>query len=224
MARNRVQRGLYLVWRMMLAYPNSFCGAIVTGARGIGKSSFVLNAVWELFRELGYNETEAWNKTLEHCKFTITDVIEFIEENVISAEKAHVLIWDDAGVHASTMEWWTNRDALKRLKGVLDTIRTGVCSLLITTPTEGSLTKILRDYDDYIVQIGYVANPSTEGSKYRLAKGYLKRTLPSGKVMIYPKFKNKFNVMLPDWVFEKYMVMRNKVLEEQITTVKKMVK
>jgi len=109
------------------------------------------------------------------------------------------------------MEWWENRSALKRLKAVLDTIRTGVCGLIITTPNEGDLTKILRNYDDFIVQIGY-----TDQGQYRVAKGYLKRTLPSGSMRIYPKFKNRFPIMIPDWVWNDYMKMRHDVLLEQL--------
>jgi len=219
MSRHRTQRGLYLSHKMYNAYPNSFCGAIISGTRGIGKSSFALNAVWELYRLLGYDEDEAWNKTLEVCKFTMDDVIDFIEKSSLSDQKEHVLLWDDAGVYASTMEWWANRDTLRRLKGVLDTIRTGVCSLILTTPQETDLTKVVRNYDDYIIQIRY-----TEGGNYRMAKGYLKRTLPSGKVMIYPKFKNKFLVMLPDSVFDKYMAMRKNILEQQIQKIKQSLK
>jgi hypothetical protein len=118
------------------------------------------------------------------------------------------------------MEWWTNRDNLKRLKSILDTIRTGVCSLLVTVPNESSLTKILRDYDDYLVQIKY----HSDGGRYRLAKGYLKRTLPDGKLRIYPKFSNKFYVMLPDWVFKLYMEKREAVLVEQLEAAKKLIK
>jgi len=227
MPRKREERGLYLTKKMLQAYPNGFCGATITGPRGIGKSSFALNVVWELFRQivnpdtdLFYTETEAWNITLEHCKFTMNNVIDFIEENINSENKAHCLLWDDVGVHASTMEWWTNRVALKRLKSVTDTIRTGVCSLILTTPSESDLTKFLRNYDDFIVQIGY----SSDGGNYRVAKGYLKRTLPSGTVRVYPKFKNRFYVMLPQWVFDKYMAMRNAVLVEQLQAIKKIIK
>jgi len=223
MARHRTERGLYLTMKMSQAYPHGFCGAIITGSRGVGKSSFALNAVWELFRELEnpetgmfYTEDEAWEETLKHCKFTMDETLDFIERNIDSKNKAHCLIWDDAGTHASTLEWWENRSALKRLKSITDTIRTGVCSLILTTPSESDLTKFLRNYDDYIVQIGY----HSDGGKYRVAKGYLKRTLPSGGLRIYPKFKNRFYVYLPDWVFEKYMKRRNAVLMEQTKQLK----
>jgi hypothetical protein len=212
MSAPRKYRGLYLTRKILQVYPNGFCGAIVSGARGIGKSSFALNVGWEVFRNLGYSEKEAWNKTLEVVKFTIEDVIDFIEQNIMADEKAHLLIWDDAGVYASTLEWWGNKNVLRQLKGVLDTIRTGVCSMIITTPSETDLTKILRNYDDYIVQIRY----SDDSGSYRIAKGYLRRTLPSGKRVNYTKFKNKFYVMLPDDVFKRYMVMREAVLTSQI--------
>ena len=209
-------RGLYLTKKMLQAYPNGFCGATITGSRGIGKTSLALNAVWEMFREIGLSEDDAWDATLKVLKFTMEEVVDYIQYYARSEEQARCLVWDDAGVHASTMEWWTNRDSLKRLKGVLDTIRTGVSNLIITTPNENALTKIVRGYDDYIIQIGY----SDRGGEYRIAKGYIKRTLPSGSIRIYPKFKNEFRVLLPDWVFNKYMKRRNQVLIEQIGAVK----
>jgi hypothetical protein len=217
MPKKRVERGLYLSNKMFHSYPNGFCGAIITGPRGIGKSSFALNAAWEMYRLTGeYDEEEAWDKVLEVCKFTMDEVLEYLEYYAKSNEKARCLIWDDCGVHASTMEWWENRSTLKRLKSVTDTIRTGVCSLIITTPNESDLTKFLRNYDDYIVQIGY----HSDGGIYRMAKGYLKRTLPGGQLRIYPKFKNKFYVMIPDSVFNRYMVRRNQVLIDEIDNLK----
>ena len=226
MSRIKEPRGLYLSKRMATAYPNGFCGAIITGQRGIGKSVFALNTVWELYYNIYLEimqpaeaEQKAWEKALNLCKFTMTEVLDFIEYYANSNQQARCLIWDDAGTHASTMEWWANRESLKRLKAVLDTIRTGVSSLIITTPNESDLTKILRNYDDYIVQIGY-----TDQGQYRIAKGYLKRTLPSGTIRIYPKFKNRFPVYLPDWVYDCYKDMRNKVLIEQIIGAKELIK
>ena len=220
MRRPRTERGLYLTKKVISAYPNGFCGAIITGPRGIGKSVFALNVIWEMYRELGYDEDQSWIKTLDVCKFTMKDVIDYIEYYAESKDKARCLLWDDAGVHASTMEWWTNRDNLKRLKSILDTIRTGVCSLLITVPNESSLTKILRDYDDYLVQIKH----HPDGGIYRTAKGYLKRTTPIGQLRTYPKFNNKFYIFLPDWVFKLYMEKREAVLVEQIKAAKKLIK
>jgi len=218
MSRNRTERGLYISKKMYHSYPNSFCGAIVTGPRGIGKTSFALNAAWEMYMLTGeYSEEEAWDKVLEICKFTMDEVLDYLEYYAKSNEKARCLIWDDCGVHASTMEWWENRSTLKRLKAVTDTIRTGVSSLLITTPSESDLTKFLRNYDDYIIQIGF----SKDGGKYRIANGYLKRTLPSGQLRIYTKFKNRFYVFIPDNIFKRYMYRRNQVLVDEIENLKR---
>lgn len=217
MARKRLYRGMFLTEKIITAYPRNFCGAIITGPRGIGKSSYALNVAWEVYTNIGYNEEEAWNKTLSVCKFTMKDVIDFIEKNAKSEDKERMLIWDDTGVYASTMEWWSNRTLLKQLKSVTDTIRTGVCSLIMTTPSESGLTKFLRDYDDYIVQISY----HESGGNYRNAKGYLKRTLPSGNLRIYSKFRNKFYVMIPDWIWEKYIAERERVHNLQLQEIKK---
>jgi len=212
MVRRRTERGMYLTQKILVAYPNGFCGAIITGPRGIGKSCYALNVAWEVFRNLGYDDDASWNMALDCCKFTIEEVVEFIKNNIISPDKAHLLIWDDAGTYAGTTKWWTDRHALDKLKGVTDTIRTGVCSLLITTPSESDLTKFLRNYDDYMIQIRY----HTDGGKYRMAKGYIKRTLPSGKRVVYSKFKNRFYLYLPDWVYTKYKKMRDDVLIKQL--------
>ena len=120
MARQRTERGLYLVKKILDAYPNGFCGAIITGPRGIGKSCYALNVAWEVFRNLGYDENTSWDMALNCCKFTIEEVIDFIKQNVISPSKSHLLIWDDAGTYAGTTKWWTDRHALEKLLNIQD--------------------------------------------------------------------------------------------------------
>ena len=135
--RPKIYKGMFLTDKIMRAYPNGFCGAIVTGQIGIGKSSLALNIGWEVFVNLGFEPSEdAWNEVLKVTKFRMEDVISFIKSYVNTGDKAHLLIWDDAGVYASTMEWWVNRDLLKQLKSVTDTIRSGVTGIIITTPSE----------------------------------------------------------------------------------------
>ena len=216
MGRHKKIRGLYLSHRIFQSYPYKFVGALIYGQRGIGKTSLALNVAWEVFRMAGHDEKESWDLALNSCKFTMDDVLETIEGHARAKDKARILIWDDVGVHASNMEWWDNRDLLKRLKAVTDMIRTGVCGLILTTPSQGGILKFLREYDDYIVDIGYC-----EESRYRLAKGYIRRTLPSGTLRIYPKFKNKYRVMLPDWVFEKYNESRLDIFLSELDRLKK---
>ena len=116
MPRPKLIRGLYLTDKVLAAYPHSFCGAIITGPRGIGKSSYALNVAWEVYRNLKYDENTSWNMALDCCKFTIEEVVQFIQINVRSPDKVHLLIWDDAGTYAGTTKWWTDRNALDKLK------------------------------------------------------------------------------------------------------------
>lgn len=166
---------------------------------------------------VNYTEDEAWRMALDSVVFTISDVIEAISKASKSKVPLRALIWDDAGTYCSTMAWWSNRNQLERLKGVLDTVRSGCSGLLLTTPSETDLSKILRNYDDFIIQIRYCE----VGGNYRIAKGYLKRTLPSGTRRIYSKFANRFVVRLPDHIFKEYMEHRHQVFQDQVDDLKK---
>ena len=90
------------------------------------------------------------------------------------------------------------------LQSLMDTIRGSINGMLMTTPNQGQLLKFLRRYDNYVIQIMY----GEGGGWYRLAKGYIKYTLPSGKQLVYPKFWDKFSCYLPKRVYEKYMEKR----------------
>ena len=223
MGRVKEVRGLYLAKKIRSSYPYGFTGAIVTGERGIGKSSFALNIAWEVFRELidpdtneYYTEDVSWRKALDSVVFTISDVIDAISAAAKRKDPLRILCWDDCGVYANTMSWWRERTLLDKLKAVLDTVRSGCTGLVLTTPSENDLSKVVRNYDDYIVQIRY----SDDGGGYRVAKGYLKRTLPSGSKRIYLKFRNRFVVTLPDWVFSEYMEHRDRVFQDQLEYLK----
>jgi len=80
-------------------------------------------------------------------------------------------------------------------------------NLIMTSPSIAGILGILKTYDDYYI----VINQSPDSGDYRLAKGYQWNTSPGGQKRIYKKFRDNFNCMLPDWVYELYMKRRKQI-------------
>lgn len=195
------QEGLILSNKIFHSHPYNFCGALVTGKRGAGKSCYGLIVSHEIFVSLGFEpKFEAWNMALDHCLFTIDNVIAVLEKASTTDNKERVILWDDLGVYANAGTWFTNMKQVVRLKGVMDMIREATNGLIMTTPTQSSILSFLRSYDDFIIQISY----DMRGSYYRNAKIYRKYTLPSGKRLVFHQGTDHYFSYLPTWVFKKY--------------------
>ena len=207
---------LVLTKKMMAAYPNSFVSFMVVGRRGIGKSVYSLLAVHDAYVNLGYDEKEAWDLALNSIKFSIADVVSYLEEATINDTKHLCLIWDDVRVHASGSSYHLNMKLVSKLTGVLDTVRTVLNCLILTCPSPKGLLSVLQSYDDYLVKIRY----SDRGGWYRESTGYLWSTLPSGQKRIYTKFKDKYLCYLPNEIYNRYMVVRKKALKDALDQLK----
>ena len=214
-----VQIGLELGKKIHSAYPNGFVGSIIVGDRGIGKSSYSLRVAHEIFRYNGASPNDAWRKALSCLKFSITDVVNFLEKSAFSDEKEIVLIWDDVGVHGGARLYFSDQKVVYRLKAVLDTVRTAVSGIIMTTPTLQGLLGVIKSYDDYLIEIRY----TSRGGFYRMATAYRFRTLPSGKRIVKKKFIDGYNCYLPQWVFVEYSKMRKDAMIHNIEKLKKTV-
>ncbi len=198
--------------KIVKSHPFGFHSFIVTGDRGIGKSSYGLHNVYEIYRTLGFDSEVSWKKALESCKFSIHDVIIFLRESANQDVCKPCLLWDDVGIHASGTKYFLNMKQVDQLKAVLDTIRTAVSGLIMTCPNTQGLLSILKNYDDYKIVIRY----SNRGGYYREAAAYKWRTLPSGKRIINTQYCDYYSCYLPDWVFHEYMKMRKTALTETL--------
>ena len=194
------------------SHPYGFKSFIITGDRGIGKSSYGLRVVCEVYRKLGYEPIPAWKESLNSCKFHINDVIDFLRESAMSDECKPVLLWDDVGIHASGSKYFLNMKMVDQLKAVLDTIRTAVSGLVMTCPTTQGLLSILKNYDDYKLIINF----DKSGGYNRAVTGYKWRTLPSGKRLIKTMYYDSYSCYLPNWVFNSYMKKRRAALKETL--------
>ena len=203
---------LILAKRILKAHPNGFVGATVEGRRGVGKSSYCIKIMKEVYKEYyGCSESKAYEHALKHVMFNIDDIIPVLKNARKNNEMIPVLCWDDAGVHGSSMQWFIDMHKINILKAMFDTVRSATTGLLLNCPDRGGLLKMLRSYDDYVVTISIVDTPYE-----RSARGYNIYKLPSGMRRVYKNFEDRYSCYLPKKVYNDYMVMRNSYLDKAV--------
>ena len=201
---------------------NGLFSAIVVGERGIGKSSYSIQTLYQVFRILGYDQETSWNMALDRMLFKIKDVINFLEESSQKKDK-DIFIWDDAGVFAGGVRWLTHYKEMALIESVCDTLRSCLYGLLLTVPDIRTLSRRLRSYDDYVVKIYYdKKQDENDSSNSRTARIYKKAMSPAGQSRIYKRYYDRFDIMLPDWVYRKYQLKRKKYGQEDLQHLKKM--
>ena len=192
---------LVLTKKLLGAHPSSFFSVMVLGRRSIGKTSYSLKALHDFYVECGSTDNNAWRLAIDSLKFSIPQVIDYIESALNSDIKKPCLIWDDCRVHGSGSQYHLHMELVSQLGGLLDVVRTSLSSLILTCPSSSGLLGILKSYDDFVVKIHH----DPRGGYRRIAKGYLWSSLPSGKRLIYHKFDDSYSCYLPKWVYDEYM-------------------
>ena len=191
---------------------NGFISAFTKGERGIGKSGYDLKnmalAYYKNPRE-NLSETRAWNKALDSLIFTPEQLSSKVSYNI--EHEIIDLAWciDDASVHFSSYIFFINVYQAALLNATFDTIRTVVRALLLNAPTKARLLKVLKNYDDYEITL-YRMN----GDYQRKAVAIKWYSLPDGKRKYRKEFEDYFSCHLPNWVYDKYMIMRKNYLKE----------
>jgi len=212
--------GFILAKRILKAHPNGFVGAVVEGKRAVGKSSYcikVMKEVYQTFYECDDDETEAWNYSLAHVLFDLDDVVRTLKEARQKKEMIPVVTWDDAGVHGSSLQYFINLRGVQAMKAVTDTVRSATTGFLLNCPDREGLSKILRGYNDFLVTI-----TKLDDRYARSARGYNVYKLPSGMKRIYRNWDDRYSCHLPNWVYKKYMVERDKYLDKALIAIEDM--
>ena len=210
---------LILTKKILQAHPNGFNSFIVTGRRGIGKTSYGLVALHDVYTDMGMSNIAAWDASLKSLKFTIPEIIDYLKTAVDADEKRICLIWDDTRIFASGMKYHLNMKLIDKLSGMLDYVRTSLCSLIMTCPSTSGLLGVLKSYDDYEVKIHF----THKGGYSREARGYLWSSLPSGQKRIYHKFSDSYSCRLPNWVYKRYMEKRKEAFKTILVDVEHIV-
>jgi len=202
---------------------NGLYSSIVTGARGVGKSSYCIQILFRIFRTLGYEIDEAWQMSLDRVLYKVPEVVEFLEQAADKPNK-DIFVWDDAGVFAGGVRWLTNQHEMVLIESICDTLRDCVYSVLFTVPDVRTLSRRIRTYDDYLVKIHRLNFKDQQnfdnGETIREARLYKKIITPASQVRVYKQYYDNFDVMLPFWVYEKYKEKRHKYTKENIQALK----
>jgi len=203
---------------------NGLYSSIVTGARGVGKSSYCIQVLFRIFRTLGYEVEESWNMALDRILYKIPEVVDFLEQSA-DKENKDLFIWDDAGVFAGGVRWLTNQKEMVLIESICDTLRDCVYCVLFTVPDVRTLSRRIRTYDDYLVKIHRLRFKDQQkfknGETIREARLYKKIITPASQVRVYKQYYDSFDIMLPDWVYNKYKEKRHRYTKENITALKK---
>lgn len=177
---------------------DGFVGAIVYGKQRLGKSSYALQVLADVYGN--------WNRALDFCVFDLRDVIRILESAVKMDRKIPAIVWDDCGVHGNKMLYFTNRSLVQYLNSLIDVVGISVGGLILTTPSPANVLRAVRGYEFFRIKI------FKDGSYRRHATGYLSSLLPSGTRVIRRMFTDYYDVRMPDGVWNEYVKKRREYL------------
>jgi hypothetical protein len=177
---------------------NEFFGLIIYGEQSIGKTTYMLKVMYEVYRN--------WDLVFKHLVFSFDDLVDIIKNN---DQRFVVIGWDDAGIHGHKYRYFRSRESVELISAWLDAIRTQVSALLITTVNPLNLLKPIRD--SLGMRYGKVIRHK---DIRRYARVYSQTVLPDGKKILKLMFIDCFKARLPDHVYEKYLEKRNAFYRE----------
>jgi len=201
------------VSRILHRHPNGFVGFTVVGERGSGKSMYAYKVMARVYQLLeGLDEKEAYRRSLDCMIFKPGDLISLIKRNIDEDRITPVICLDDATVHFNSYKFFTDLYEVILLKGMFDTIRTVISSLLITCPNRKHLLSFMRNYNDYKVDIKMAPG----GENYdRYARCYQFNWYPDErKFKVVVPFQDKYSCYVPNWAFDPYMEKRKRYLKD----------
>ena len=206
------------------SHPDGYCGAIIDGPRGYGKSTYCMHIMREVYQYLyGLNRVDAWKKVIESMKFSMNDVIDALKiveeidmDNVIQSQRDHmipVICWDDAGMHGGRLKHFIDMRIADKLNSVMDTARDAISGFLINAPEREGLLSFIRRYRDNLwITIGF---PETRGDKYKriaTARRYYLDKMGRRRNRII--FQTRFSCYIDKWVYTEYKKLKITAVKE----------
>lgn len=156
-----------------------FIGGILSGEFAKGKTVTAIKIAANILQiKYGYTKEQATEKVIdEHMIFTTDEFIELTEKLFQGYDWEHmtpkqvlqtkykirypVLVWDDAGIHASSKKERFDPGDSWEIQTEYDTIRDITSCMLLTVPEEGELMHFLRAYrSNYFIELATPRNVS----------------------------------------------------------------
>lgn len=188
----------------------------IVGKKGVGKTTFSIKIMCQIFQELGYGEDNAYKLALSNLIFDKQEIIKFLRK--YTNHQQPVLCWDDVRAHASGMSYTTAPRETQMLLGLMDTARDSVCGFLMTAPSTHGVLRFIRREEGWLTKI-------TKGKEanWRIAKGYSRYELPSGQMRISHRFNDSFHYKLPDDVYAQVKEKRRHYKQIVINNIQKLI-
>lgn len=157
----------------LVAYKKrGFVGGILSGEFAKGKTVTAIKIAGKILQaKYGYTEEQAWDQVIDnYLIFSADSFLNLTEEmynnynweqmtpeDVLKTKyqiRYPVLIWDDAGIHASSKKEIFDKGSAYDIQAEYDTIRDITSCMLLTVPEEGELMKFLRSYrSNYFIEL-----------------------------------------------------------------------
>lgn len=202
-----------------------FTGAIISGEFSKGKTATAMYMATEILMYLyNLNKLDAMRYMLKHFIFTLDDMVDLTANTLgtinewadltptETLRKKHkirkpVVIWDDAGIHASSQQQRFNPGEAWELQSNYDQIRDVTSCMILTVPEASELMSFLKKYRAfYYIEI---IRPSSGGEYDRVLEfwKYKKDSLNRNKLKLQWRTP-RFSVYVPNEIYGAYDKMR----------------
>jgi len=189
------------------------------GPLGIGKSSFAIKVVAEVYGKDGQPNYEA---VKSHLVFHPRDFVAKCSQMMERGEKDKVLIWDDAGLWLFALDY--HHPFVKAVIKYLNVARTNWGSLIFTTPLPTWVLKKIRGFPQATtLKITKSETDSRYPYRPRIANAYRYWISPDMKKSgVKGIYQDKFNAILPQvFYWEWYKPLRDSYAAQAVAAMSK---
>lgn len=190
---------------------SAFTGAIVYSLQRLGKSSYAMQVMYELYGN--------WDDVFKNMFFRLDDITDYLYTQLEQDKPLPAVLWDDAGVHASKLLYFKDKDQADLIKRLFDVIGIATKSIILTTPVPDELLKSLRSYEFLKIKILEGKNKTD-----RKARAYKNILWPSGTRRNPKYFEDEFDVRLPDDVYKRYAPIRKSYYIQSLRDLREFIK
>jgi hypothetical protein len=202
---------LELAKRIIAAYKGKgLVTGFIYGKFAHGKTSYLLHTAREVFGAIyKLRNVDAWLMALDHLFFDPIEAMAYIEAYRSKNPHGRVVVlgMDDVGQHIPRARWW--REDVVQFREWMTVARSDVSAVLFTAPTQLSLPGGI--IDACFLRLHVRRHP--ERRDVSVAYGYEVSVSPYFQVNVSgPIFRDEFPRHYPNFVFEEYERMRQKMV------------
>lgn len=190
-------------------WANDLVGLILYGGWNVGKSSYALQVLMDLWHDPKGKRLDEWR---DYMTFKPEHFVALNSWLLLRGEKARMQIWDDAGLWLFALDW--SDPKIKGAIKFLNVAKTTAAGLVLTTPSPEMIMKKALSIEG--INIGKVTKLVEKTDNWRRTKIYRNNVAVWGKRTVKQVVEDDFNKKLPDHVWEWYDPLRRSYAKEAI--------